>query len=103
MRFMVRAVREILDGIPPKKALCLDSEGRRHVNTVRDINIALMVYGEYMALKSGGSSIHTGDINYAIGKVASRHKIPKRTVLASWRKMNSLGGVSDLVAAMEAG
>lgn len=47
LRFVARAMREILKGRAPNVALCLDAEGRRRVPETRDFALALKVSAEY--------------------------------------------------------
>jgi hypothetical protein len=49
IRFLARAVREILKGKHPKQALCLDAEGRPKIPIERDLHLALGVHDRPVA------------------------------------------------------
>lgn len=96
IRFIVRAMREILAGKNPKAALCLDAEGRSRVPFARDLSIALRVFEQYEKLKKRAKESDGGAVNWAIGEVAKQRKIGKATIRAAWRLNGGIKGVTAL-------
>lgn len=103
IRFLVRAVREILNGRHPKQALCLDAEGRPKVSISRNLALAVLVHKKYQELKDRAKAENGGPVNWAIAAVARERKIGKATVLAAWKEHGGLKGVSDFLAEAEKG
>lgn len=92
LSFMEHAVREILDKVPPNKALCLSGDGRGRVPILRDINLALAVYDHLQSQPAGEER----DIALAKRTVARRRKASFDTVEKVWTRLGSLEGVTRL-------
>jgi hypothetical protein len=78
IRFLARAVREILEGKNPRAALCLDSEGRPQAPIERDLLLAFQVHAKQQELRCL--------IKEAINSVARQRKLGAPTVRAAWNK-----------------
>lgn len=82
IRFLARAVREILGGVPMGKALCLDSPGAPSVPIERDLLLAFRVYAKRQELGCL--------ISEAIKSVARQAKVGAPTVRAAWNRHHRL-------------
>lgn len=103
VRFLARAVREILDGVLPTKALCLDASGRPEVPMERDLALAVRVHGKYLEFKGRAKEAEGGAVAWAIGAVSRQWKVPKPTVQKAWKRFGGSKGVGDLLRRIEEG
>src|SRR5262245_25618303 len=70
IRFLVRAVREILEGKHPNQALCLDAEGRPRIPMERDLILAMRVLANYENFKDRAKQARSSPLNWAVNAVA---------------------------------
>jgi hypothetical protein len=85
--FIVGAIREILEGITPRKALCLSSgeRGNRPKDTlIRDMSLAFDVLAEVDRLRAGTEQIEGGVISNAQKRIAMLYGIKQSLVRSAW-------------------
>jgi hypothetical protein len=106
IRFVVRAVREFLEGKNIKAAFCLDSEGRPSMPLERDLSVALYVGHLYKKLRLRADNQGGKPLVWAVNAVADeirkyreksgkgKGRAPKAMVAAAVKRF---GGIKRVV------